>query len=393
MALELFNHSLKHAYNEIPIIKDKGIESITNLEDALPLLLPHSVYKSYSDEWINHGDWKLMTKWLSTTTKHSRDIEIGNDVKTFDEWTAKLKEHDIFLTCTSGTSGKLSIMAMNSMDITHVAVGSATSFRFGAKPDNDRSYLFVGCAPVANTEKNNSIASMLQHIFSDRPAFEYPVKQITIPQICEAVKFKDTKKSKDRAMELEKALNVTAGFLIMHKDEKLLLGGLWENLYKLALRLEDYAGQFNPDNLVYIGGGFKGKPLPKGYKEKVLSTFNIKEDRYYQNYSMQELNVNMPLCHQCGKYHVPQKSLIPYVLNEQADEIAPMKGTVTGRAAFVDLITEARWGGIITSDKITLNYDNKCDIPGPTIETTIERYLNDKISCSETIDALTGKLK
>ena len=63
------------------------------------------------------------------------------------------------------------------------------------------------------------------------------------------------------------------------------------------------------------------------------------------------------------------------------------------RYAFLDTSIEGRWGGLITGDRIFVDYDDcACGRPGPTITRDIARYGElgddgDKISCAGTFDS------
>ena len=68
------------------------------------------------------------------------------------------------------------------------------------------------------------------------------------------------------------------------------------------------------------------------------------------------------------------------------------RGEIEGRAAFFDLSHSERWGGIISGDKVTVDFGQcACGHQGPTIGGEIRRYSDmlggDKISCSGSIDA------
>jgi hypothetical protein len=65
---------------------------------------------------------------------------------------------------------------------------------------------------------------------------------------------------------------------------------------------------------------------------------------------------------------------------------------VEGRAAFFDLAVGGRWGGVISGDRIRIDYGRcACGRQGPTIDSDIVRYRDlpggDKITCAGTIDA------
>jgi hypothetical protein len=153
------------------------------------------------------------------------------------------------------------------------------------------------------------------------------------------------------------------------------------------------AKDFDPDNSFYVGGGLKRAQLPEDYQQFVHETFNIAPYRQFQNYSMQELNSGMPKCQKGGRYHVPPW-LVPLILNQEGDALLPHDGksVVEGRAAFFDLSLDGRWGGVISGDKISIDFGPcACGNNGPSIADTIARYADlqgdDKIGCAGTVDA------
>ena len=98
----------------------------------------------------------------------------------------------------------------------------------------------------------------------------------------------------------------------------------------------------------------------------------------------------MPRC-RAGRYHVPPW-LICLPLDEAGEALLPMEGEVEGRAAFFDLALDGRWGGVISGDKISVEFRAcACGHKGPSIRDDITRYADlpggDKISCAGTIDA------
>ena len=153
------------------------------------------------------------------------------------------------------------------------------------------------------------------------------------------------------------------------------------------------AKDFHPDNCIYVGGGLKRALLPPDYQQFVHETFNIPPNRNFQNYSMQELNSGMPRCQKGGRYHVPPW-MIPFVLDKDGDTLLPHSaGEIEGRAAFFDLALDGRWNGVITGDKISLDFDPcACGATSPSIRDNIVRYADlsagdDKIGCAGTVDA------
>jgi hypothetical protein len=273
--------------------------------------------------------------------------------------------------------------------------------------------MMIGCAPTARVPKNVITGQAQRDAFAN-PEWgnvEYPAPPITIGALTRSVvmrkaiadgtalpgdiaSFEET--SKMRAAAMESAVGVTAETLIKNRDKKLMIAGMWNTLYQVAKAVRDLgfsAKDFDPDNCIYVGGGLKRALLPDDYQEFVHETFNIPAGRHFQNYSMQELNSGMPKCRECSRYHVPPW-IVPMILNKAGDALEPTdySGEVEGRAAFFDLSLDGRWGGVITGDKISVDYSGRqCSQPGPSIADTIARFADlegdDKIGCAGTVDA------
>ena len=68
-------------------------------------------------------------------------------------------------------------------------------------------------------------------------------------------------------------------------------------------------------------------------------------------------------------------------------------GQVEGRFGFLDLLFDGRWGGVITGDKVTVDYSERCPCgrQGPTLLDNITRFAQvgqeDHIGCAGTIDS------
>ena len=93
------------------LAKEQGIEKIETLDDAVPLLFPHTVYKSYPLSLLERGQMDRLTRWLDGLTNY----DLGNldctGVDTIDTWIRCLDEQtDLRVLHTFGTTGKLSFM-------------------------------------------------------------------------------------------------------------------------------------------------------------------------------------------------------------------------------------------------------------------------------------------
>jgi hypothetical protein len=393
--------------------KEAGITEVRSVDDVVPLLFPHTAYKSYPEGWLMQEKWDRMTKWLATISSHPIEGVDLAGVADIDDWIARLQAKGYFISCSSGTTGKsaMLIASQKDMDWSKIDTVNVFSWGSGVKPAKDR--LMVGCAPVASVPKNITIGEAQKEAFANPEwgRINYPVPPITVGSLTKMVVMRKAiadgtarpgdiadfeATSKERAETVEAAIGITAQRLVDNRDKKLMISGLWSGLYAVAKAVRELgysAKDFDPDNCIYVGGGLKRAQLPPDYQEFVHETFNIPEGRHFQNYSMQELNSGMPKCREGGRYHVPPW-IVPFILNKDGDALLPHdgEGEIEGRAAFFDLSLDGRWGGVITGDKISLDYSPcACGAKGPSIRDNIVRYADlegdDKIGCAGTVDA------
>ncbi|GAB7555604.1 hypothetical protein NRB_51250 [Novosphingobium sp. 11B] len=392
--------------------RDAGIDSIARIEDVVPVLFPHTAYKSYPESYLMDERWDRLTKWLGTVSAYPIEGIATDGIAGIDDWIARLAEQGHFISCSSGTTGKSAMLIASRKDMDWSRIDTVNVFAWGSGvvPAQDR--LIVGCAPVATVPKNAAIAQAQYEAFANPewPRWAYPVPPITVGSLTamvvmrkkiaegtarpdEIAAFEET--SAERARLVADAVPATAQFIIENRHRKLQLSGLWNGLWQVAKAVRD-AGygreDFNPDNSIYVGGGLKRAQLPADYQDYVFETFNIPADRHFQNYSMQELNSGMPKCREGGRYHVPPW-IVPVLLDKSGDEALPHAGgEQEGRAAFFDLSLDGRWGGVITGDRISLDHSPcACGNHGPSIRDDIARYADlegdDKIGCAGTVDA------
>jgi hypothetical protein len=392
--------------------REGGIDGIRSRDDVVPLLFPHSVYKSYPESFLTEQKWDRLGKWMSTVSAHPIAAIETSDIVDIDDWLARLEAKGNFVSCSSGTTGKSAMLIASDRDMDWSRVDTVGVFSWGSgvQPAQDRHMFGVGA--TAESPKNSTIRNAQTAAFGD-PRFEpfrLPVPPITVGQLTRMVMLRKAMAegtarpeeiadfeatSKEREDTLHKAYVIAAERLVDARADKLFVAAQWNALYtvaKLVRELGYSAEDFHPDNCIYVGGGLKRAQLPEDYKEFVHETFNIPSNREFQNYSMQELNSGMPRCQGGGRYHVPPW-VVPFILNEDGDALLPhASGELEGRAAFFDLALDGRWGGVITGDKISLDLDRcACGSAGPSIRDDIVRYADskgdDKIGCAGTVDA------
>lgn len=392
--------------------QEAGITEIRDRADMVPLLFPHSVYKSYPESFLIEEKWDRLGKWLGTVSPYPISPIETSDITDIDDWIVRLQAAGHYVSCSSGTTGKSAMLLASERDMEWSRKDTVNVFSWGSgvRPAQDRR--MVGIAATASVPKNTVIAAAQQAAFGDpaKERFRLPIPPITVGSLTRMVVLRKKiadgtarpeeladfdRTSRERQEALDKAMIAGAEALVRYRADKLYISGMWNALYQVAAIVRDMgysATDFHPDNCLYVGGGLKRAQLPPDYQQFVHQTFNIPADRDFQNYSMQELNSGMPKCRKGDRYHIPPW-IVPFILDEDGATPLPHEsGEIEGRAAFFDLSLDGRWGGIITGDKIALDIDPcACGNKGPSVRNDIVRYADikgdDKIGCAGTVDA------
>lgn len=414
--VEAANERLQERKGSIKLLghraKEAKLTEVRSLEDIVPLLFPHTAYKSYPESFLVDEKWDRLGKWLDTVSTYRVAPQDATQIKDVDDWLSKLEEGGHYVSCSSGTTGKSAMLVASGKDMEWCRRESVATYSWGSgvKPARDRR--IFGLAAIAQVPRNLATGEAYTAALQD-PKFErftYPVPPITVGALTQMVVLRKaiadgTAKPGDileferisavRQKAVDEAVGVTARALVEARHDRIHVTGLWAGLYNVAKAVRELgysAKDFHPENSIYVGGGLKRAKLPDDYREFVYGTFNISPDRNYQNYSMQELHSGMPRCHKGSRYHVPPW-VVPLLLDKEGDALLPItRGEVEGRAAFFDLSIDGRWGGVISGDKISIDFGPcACGSKGPSIRDNVMRYADlqgdDKIGCAGTVDA------
>jgi len=279
----------------------------------------------------------------------------------------------------------------------------------GLTPNNDRR--MIGLGQVAATAKNQATGRPMAEAFSPPgfPPFSPNVPPITIGKITEMVVLRKKMaegvakpseveyyeaQAAERAKDMQCAVEQAATALIESRHMPLHVMGMLGPLFTVSelVRAKGFSAKDFQPNSLFLSGGLKGAQLPANYREFIFETLNLADERVCQAYGMQELNTLSPRCKQ-GRYHVAPWLLL-LLLDESGEQLIDpsTKGEHEGRAAFLDLSLEGRWGGVISGDKIRVTWERcDCGNGSPSINPDIRRYADlaggDKIACAGTIDA------
>jgi hypothetical protein len=414
LQIEAANERLASQIDRIGLLKNRAesgnVHDIKEPADLVPLLFAHTTYKSYSEGWLTEGHWERMGRWLNTVS--TRPVENLNfdSVETLDGWIKQLESIGHYLSCSSGTTGKPAMLSGTEGDIDFSAKGNAAGivWALGLKPSSERKFFGVGpqfAAPRENAIKDAMIAA----IAPDVEPFQFGSEPITVGAMVEMIvlrrKIADgtarpsevaafEQIATQRATEMSESADIAVDALIEARGRPIMVSGMFGQLYPIAeaVRAKGFSGNhFHAENSMFVAGGLKGAVLPENYREYILETFNVSDERMYHMYSMREINSTFPLC-TAERYHIsPWVMALPLDVNGE-ELLDAGDGEIEARAAFMDLSIEGRWGGIISGDKISICFARcACGHQGPTVGREIMRFSDlpdgDKISCAGSIDA------
>jgi len=402
---------------------DLGIKQITKAEDITPLCFPHTVYKSYSMSYIEKGRYDRLNSWLQGLTTHNIEGIDTSSCDSLESWLSLLEQNtDMRPQGSSGTTGKCSFFPRGTAE---------EKFRFENYLKVNESFRdepgstlrsgdidFFSPWPVATGRHNipgmfNTLRKWIYHDKENPAAHVHTLgkghwdldliwlsARITAAQARgETLKMTPVmQRLRERLQEEQKAApgedqveRFIHELMVDFADKPVFLFAPFQMLIPLAQECakRGYKG-LHPDSYILGGGksGSKGIEFPDDWREQCEAVF---PPPYQEIYGMTESTSIARLC-SAGQFHMPPTIAL---FQLDPDTSAPLErtGTQTGRLALFDLLPTSYWGGMITGDRITINWDGGCSCgrKGPYIDDDIVRYSNlrddDKITCSKSPDA------
>jgi hypothetical protein len=415
LQLAAINERFQEAVDRIKLLKHRadegGVTAIQKLDDVVPLLLPHTAYKSYPESFLTDKRWDRLTKWLGTVSSYSTSNVDLSGVEDMDDWVAACEAAGHFVSSSSGTTGKPAMLPASRADLDFAGREGVEAVQWGSAIRIGDKRTMAGYGATAQTARNAANGGALVNAFVDtaklRPSSAPPItigsitKMITLRKAIAAGTAKPEeiaefeRESAVRQEALESSLQSAVDSVIENRHDRLFIMAMWGPLYNLAeqVRSRGYTGKdFHAENGVFLGGGLKRAQVPPNYKEFIFETFNLQPAFIYQMYGMQETQTSMPRCLEGGRYHIPAW-MVCLPLDRDGSNLLPIgEQEIKGRAAFFDLSLDGRWGGVISGDQIEVDFRPcECGSASPSIRDNIGRYADlegdDKIACSGTVDA------
>ena len=407
--LDGLKERFNHLRDKVPYLKavadEQSIDSIDRLEDIVRLLFIHKTYKSYPSEWLQKNQFSKLSHWINKLTIHDLDGLNSSGFKRIDDWIEGIYQHSgVMPWVSSGTSGTMTFMPHHESEMDRFARTYQMTLLqdFGDDPEEALShdtheiwpfYRYPGGG--MNMDFDLRIKYMLggdedrfHALFPSTSSLDirYLQTQMRLSKSEQWDKMdfpEDLIKETQEFEEKQKTLpSQLGGFLTQCaeqlKGKQIVMLGTWPMMYNMA-QLGLAAGQeniFSENSRILAGGGRKGTVLPDNWQDDVLRFTGVK--KLGGLYGMTEVLARHMACEH-GHIHLAPW-VISMLLDPDTSQLLPREGRQTGRYAFYDLAADSHWGGLVTGDKLSIEWSEPCACgqTSPYIVGEISRYAEER---------------
>lgn len=382
-----------------------GITTVSSLEEVVPLLFAHTAYKSYPESFIDRGQWDRMNLWLDTLSKVPVEGVDTAGIADSDDWVNRLHDAGHYVFATSGTSGKNSFLNQTAKD---VAFSNKVTIPKRVAQDRSRPVFVLGPRKAPN-RASATFSHMVEVVGRPDSVYFLTDAELRISDLSAMARMRrrigDGSATPSEIAEFEAGLKLRRDAadqllddlidkILAHREEPMLLVGLTPQLFRVveAARQRGVPERsFHPDTHVLSGGGAKGFDLPADHVEQIMGFMGLNLQNFTQGYGMQEASSGARM-NEWGRYEFPGW-IVPLMLDDTGEKLLNSReGKVTGRMALFDVSIDGRWGGIISGDRVVMDYDPSPSGRAVPAVTEIARYSeleggDDKLTCAGTIDS------
>jgi hypothetical protein len=400
----------------------QGITAISEIDDVLPLLFEHTIYKSYPDFLLESGQYGKMTRWLDRLTPYDLSKVDCSGCESIHGWLDMISAvTELDPITSSGTTGTMSFTPKDRADWRTYILGG---FRiqllqtFGQPPsDEDLNDKLHVCWPThsdGHTAFYRSPMYYKEYFAKGSDAHFHPMMNTPgdTDLMYLAARLRAAQARGDSRVNVPETLLARRGELEAEEQERPAKAKAWieelaeklqgervfilapaQLIYDVAKRAlaEGKKCNFAPNSSVTSGTGGKGFNMPDDWEQVVDDFLNFGRKNYGYFYSFSE-QCGMHVQCEHGRLHLSPWS-IPLILDSQTSELLPREGKQKGRAAFFDLAMNGAWGGLITGDSVEIDWSEcPCGRTTAHLSDSITRFSveqggSDKISCTATPEA------
>jgi len=396
-----------------------GITELGQFNDVVPLMFSHTAFKSYPSALIDRKRFDLMTKWLDKLTGYDLSSVDTQGCNSIDDWIDRLDaQTPLQVITSSGTTGTLSILPKDKRGaVEGMVLWKICLFQtFGREPTDKELNPSVDVIwPNFASGKlgHLRIADMIKNGFTGGDASKFhPLYSGSVETdlmfLVSKMRAAASRGELDRleidpalaarkdefiAVQLRQPQELDAFFVEITeklRGKRVFMIGTYHLMYDIAKAgLErGVKNVFAKDSAILTGGGMKGVALPADFMDVITEFLGV--DKIQVGYGFSESSTFHWACEE-GRYHV-MPWVIPFILDPDTSEPLPRTGRRTGRAAVYDILLRAHWGGVISGDEVTIDWDLQCPCGRASVafEKDIIRYSekqgveDDRITCAAT---------
>ncbi|MXY04275.1 MAG: hypothetical protein F4Y55_00200 [Gammaproteobacteria bacterium] len=289
MQLIALQHRFDDLKDQVPILsrlaKNQGIDHIDAVEDVIPLLFEHSMYKSYPRSFLENYQFSQITNWLDKLTAHDLSGIDVSGCKCIDDWLDLMEvESPLCMNHSSGTTGTMSFIphGQEEADNAGRAVAMEVLQNFGEEKPEDKAYQVIfphyrsGHSSmlrgndqlvkwIAKCEENFHSAYPFK-MSSDILYLGARLRHAQATGTLDRLEISDDllarrKEFEERQQQMPAILDQFFDHLFKElKGERIYTVGTWNLMLDLARKglSKGLEAVFAPDSIVVSGGGAKG---------------------------------------------------------------------------------------------------------------------------------------
>jgi phenylacetate-coenzyme A ligase PaaK-like adenylate-forming protein len=421
LQLAALQHRFRQLRETVPMLRkladNEGIQEINDLDDVVPLLFDHTMYKSYPPSMLYEGRFVPLTRWLDKLTSVDLSGFDAAKCRTLDDWLMGMsRETELMVVSSSGTTGLASFIPRSKSDwekyLQQYRVMLLQEFGDDS-PAEQFPLMMHAIYPYFRSGTSHMLMNDLwvKYVCGGEERFHaaYPGRLspdvLLLTQRMRAAAAKgetieigpELKAKRDEFLKLMESRDDHVGSFFEEcgkklRGERVFMQAVPAMLYQMAAAGLERGDKnlFARNSVIAAAGGLKGAVLPDHWEEVVKEYLGI--DRLNVLFGMSEMAFFFQRCDQ-HHYHI-MPGIIPFLLDPETSKPLPRTGRVTGRWAHYDLGVDSHWGGFVTGDEVTVTWDEPCPCgrTGPYMDTRIRRYADiskggDKITCAATQEA------
>ena len=110
------------------VARDQGLLGPLEVDEIVQNLMFPGLFKTYEPRWLAVGDFTSMTDWLSNVSTLRPGIDPAG-LRDLNQWRQRLRSAGIFLSYSSGTSGRMSIVPRDTLSFQALCTNSSAYAR------------------------------------------------------------------------------------------------------------------------------------------------------------------------------------------------------------------------------------------------------------------------